>query len=45
MALELKNIFNFENKTFRVKQRENVCAGPKIFFEEYIYIKRHDVGP
>ena len=26
--LNLKNIFNFENLTFSVKQMENVCAGP-----------------
>ena len=26
--LNLKNIFNFENYVFSVKQRENVCAGP-----------------
>ena len=24
----LKNVFNCENLTFSVKQRENVCAGP-----------------
>ena len=26
--LNFENIFNFENETFSVKQRENVCAGP-----------------